>query len=217
MKSYKIYLIRHEMTEANEHGVYLGQTDVPLSPEGLRHLLDMKEAFDYPPVTPVTKLFAAPLSRCLQTLQVLYPKADVITLEGLNECSLGEWEGKTVTQLKTQPGFAEWVSGQSGAIPGGEDAESFQTRVSEAFEQLVEYLMRSGSTEAVVCVPGGVMMLIMAKYAFPRASMGEWATDAACGFEVRVTPELWMREPVMEAVSLIPWNKEEESDDESRL
>ena len=214
MKSYKIYLIRHEMTEANERGEYLGQTDVPLSPEGLRHLMDMKAAFDYPPIGPQTKLFAAPLLRCRQTLQVLYPQKETTVVDGLNECSLGEWEGKTVAQLKNQPGFVDWVSGRSGVIPGGEDAEAFQKRVCEAFEDMVDRLMHTGSTEAVVCAPGGVLMLIMSRYAFPRATMGEWATDAACGFEVRLTPELWMREPVMEAVSLIPWNKEEDSNDE---
>lgn len=214
MKSYKIYLIRHGMTEANEQGKYLGQQDTPLSPSGLRHLLDMKEAFDYPVVSPYAPLFAAPLSRCRQTLSVLYPDRPILDVAGLNECSLGEWEGKTVSELKSEPGFAEWVSGQNGAIPGGEDAETFQARVSEAFETLVTGLMRSGQTEAIVCASGGVLMLLMSKYAFPRGSMAEWATDSACGYEVRVTPELWMREPMVEAVTLIPWNKEEDSDHE---
>ncbi len=214
MKSYKIYLIRHGMTEANKQGMYLGRLDSPLSPSGLSHLLELKTAFDYPAVSPYARLFAAPLTRCKQTLSVLYPQRTITEVADLNECSLGRWEGKTVAQLKSEPGFAEWVSGQNGAIPDGEDAETFQTRVSAAFEQLVTDLMKSGSTEAVVCAPGGVIMLIMSKYAFPRGSMAEWATDSGCGFEVRVTPELWMREPVMEAVSLIPWNKEEDSDNE---
>ena len=214
MKSYKIYLIRHGMTEANEQGMYLGQLDSPLSPSGLRHLLDMKTAFDYPILSPHAMLYAAPLSRCRQTLNVLYPQRPITDVDGLNECSLGKWEGKTVAELKSEPGFAEWVSGQNGAIPDGEDAETFQTRVCAAFETLVTELMKSGRTEAVVCASGGVLMLIMSKYAFPRGSMAEWATDSACGYEVRVTPELWMREPMMEAVTLIPWNKEEDPDNE---
>lgn len=32
MKSYKIHLLRHGLTEANEKGWYLGLTDLPLSP-----------------------------------------------------------------------------------------------------------------------------------------------------------------------------------------
>ena len=36
MKTYKIHLIRHGQTEANAKGLYIGMTDLPLSPEGLR-------------------------------------------------------------------------------------------------------------------------------------------------------------------------------------
>ena len=34
MKSYKIHLLRHGQTEANEKGLYIGRTDLPLSPAG---------------------------------------------------------------------------------------------------------------------------------------------------------------------------------------
>ena len=43
MKTYKIHLLRHGMTEANETGRYIGKTDLPLSPEGLAALLQLKE------------------------------------------------------------------------------------------------------------------------------------------------------------------------------
>ena len=35
MKTYKIHLIRHGQTEANAKGLYIGMTDLPLSPEEL--------------------------------------------------------------------------------------------------------------------------------------------------------------------------------------
>ena len=38
MKGYRISVIRHGMTEANEKGVYIGRTDVPLSPKGAAEL-----------------------------------------------------------------------------------------------------------------------------------------------------------------------------------
>ena len=43
MKSYKIHLLRHGLTEANERGWYLGLTDLPLSPSGLAALLEQKK------------------------------------------------------------------------------------------------------------------------------------------------------------------------------
>ena len=48
MKSYKIHLIRHGLIEANEKGLYLGKTDLPLSALGLRDLLDKKQTAVYP-------------------------------------------------------------------------------------------------------------------------------------------------------------------------
>ena len=39
MKTYKIHLLRHGITEANADGRYIGRTDLPLSPEGLAALL----------------------------------------------------------------------------------------------------------------------------------------------------------------------------------
>ena len=43
MKSYKIHLLRHGLTEANEKGWYLGLTDLPLSPAGLSALIEQKK------------------------------------------------------------------------------------------------------------------------------------------------------------------------------
>lgn len=207
MKTYKIYLIRHGLTEGNDRGQYIGRTDLPLSPEGLSQLLQMKEQFEYPKPR---KFYAAPLSRCRQTLNVLFPKCQVEDVEGLTECDFGDWEGKTVNELRSNPVFKDWVAGKQGEIPGGEAAADFQQRVMAAFEATVETILKSGETESVICVPGGVLMLIMTVYGLPQMEMKEWATSAGCGFCLRVTPEIWMREPVGEALCAIPWQEDSE-------
>ena len=38
MKGYRISVLRHGMTEANEKGIYIGKTDVPLSDKGAAEL-----------------------------------------------------------------------------------------------------------------------------------------------------------------------------------
>ena len=48
MKSYTIHLISHGLTDGNTKGQYIGSTDVPLAPEGLTQLLQLKERFQYP-------------------------------------------------------------------------------------------------------------------------------------------------------------------------
>ncbi len=201
MKSYRIHLIRHGLTEANEKGLYIGLTDLPLSPLGLRDLLDKKEKAVYPHAT---RFYVSPLARCRQTLEVLYPQNNATVIDGLAECDFGEWDGRGVEELQHDEGFCRWIAGEQTKIPDGEDAEQFRKRVSETFERLVEEIMRSGDSDTVICTHGGVMMLIMALYALPRADISAWGSESGCGFTVRVTPALWMREPVVEAIDYVP-------------
>lgn len=206
MKSYKIHLIRHGLTEANEKGLYIGLTDLMLSPLGLKDLLVKKERAVYPPAT---RFFTSPLSRCRQTLEVLYPGCRQEIVEGLSECDFGDWDGRSAEELQMDEGFCRWISGEQKTIPDGEDTEVFQKRVMEAFESIVESVMKSGDTDTVICTHGGVIMLIMAAYALPRADISQWGTESGCGFTLRVTPSLWMREPVAEALNYVPLIPEE--------
>ncbi len=207
MKTYKIHLIRHGQTAANTEGLYIGRTDLPLSPEGLKELLTLKEQMEYPGAA---RFFTAPLNRCKQTMKVLYPQAKLEVVEGLTECDFGAWEGKSIAQLKNSADFLEWMEGTSQVIPGGESTETFCARVTAAFEAVVEELMRSGDTEAVICTHGGVIMMLMMTYALPKLSMGDCVANAGNGFTLRITPSLWMREPVAEALCIIPWEKQKE-------
>jgi len=206
LKTYLIHLIRHGMTDANDRHLYIGsRTDLPLSPAGLSDLLAKKKVYEYPTGA---RYFTGPLMRCRQTMEVLYPGCHAEVVEGLTECDLGEWDGQSLEVLKQNPAFRAWLSGESGEIPGGEPSLRFQERIANSFEAVVRDLMSKGQTEAVICTHGGVIMLIMAMYGVPRAPMNEWAADTACGFTLRITPEIWMREPVAEALCAIPWEKE---------
>ena len=208
MKTYKIHLLRHGLTEANDSGVYIGRTDLPLSPRGLSNLLAMREQYTYPAAT---RFFCSPLMRCRQTLNVLYPDCKPEIVAGLAECDFGEWEGCAVSQLKHDERFQEWVAGTSTAIPGGEDTAAFQQRVMAAFEETVQQILRSGETDTVICTHGGVIMLLMTAYGLPQLPMKEWVTSDGTGFTLRITPSVWMREPKAEALCAIPWREDDTS------
>ncbi len=201
MKNYKIHLIRHGLTAANEQGLYIGKTDLPLSPAGLSDLLRKKEEAVYPQAK---YFYTSPLSRCVQTLEVLYPNCSAEQIAELAECDFGEWDNKSAEELKLDDEFQKWITGTTTAIPGGEDAATFQARVMAAFESIVEDVMKKGDGDAVICTHGGVIMLIMAAYALPQADVSAWGAEAGCGFTVRVSPSLWMREPVAEAIDYVP-------------
>ena len=46
MKGYRISVLRHGMTDANEKGIYIGKTDLPLSPKGAGEIAAKMDEFD---------------------------------------------------------------------------------------------------------------------------------------------------------------------------
>lgn len=204
MKTYQIHLLRHGMTAANEDGRYIGRTDLPLSPEGLAALLQLKDKYAYPGAV---RYFTSPLTRCRQTLETLYPGCEPTAVEGLAECDFGDWEGKSIRQLKADERFLRWMEGRESSIPGGESAEAFRERVCAAFEAVVDQLIHAGQTEAVICTHGGVITMLMQLYSLPRLEPKDCLAAPGQGFTLRITPSIWMNEPLAEALCIIPWEK----------
>ena len=137
MKSYTIHLIRHGITEGNLLGQYIGSTDSPLAPKGIEQLEQLRKKYQYPQAA---VYYSSPLSRCTQTLRILYPDANAILVPDLRECDFGDWEGKTAAELeKEDPTFLEWMKTGAQAQPkNGENGGVFMQRVCAAFEKIVE-------------------------------------------------------------------------------
>ena len=202
MKSYTIHLIRHGITQGNLEGRYVGMTDLSLAPEGRRALEENKKKFQYPQAQ---VYYTSPLKRCRETLEILYPGVPSVVVDGLRECDFGEWEGKTAKELETDPRFLKWMeNSQSVTPPGGESGGVFMQRACFTFEKLVEGMLRSGTTSAVIVTHGGVIMSILSTYGLPRAKFYDWLTDNGCGYTLRITAGLWMRSMVAEVVCELP-------------
>lgn len=210
MKSYQIHFIRHGMTAENTAGAYIGTTDVPLSIAGIEKLKTYDQTFDYPG-TPL--LYTGPLLRCVQTCNILYPALQPKVISGLTECSFGDWEGKTAAQLAGDPLFSRWLANSKEVTPpNGESGPDFTKRICKAFEKLVNDLMKSGETTAVVVTHGVVIMTLLSIYGLPQAESYRWQMDNGFGFSLRITPVLWMRDKVAEVYEKIPYEKEEDED-----
>ncbi len=118
MRGYRIHLIRHGKTEANEKGIYIGNTDFPLSEEGRRELADKLDEFEYPRVQ---RVYSSPLKRCLETAEILFEKCETIAVHDLRELDFGEFEGKSVEELINRDDYKEWLKGGiDNCPPGGE-------------------------------------------------------------------------------------------------
>ena len=203
MKYYKLHLIRHGLTAGNLQGLYIGSgSDLPLCDEGRAQLKTLKKDFDYP-VVPL--VFTSPMKRATETAEILFPGVRQIELDDLREMAFGKFEGRAVQELVKDPEFAQWMDPTSRTVPAGaEDRQMFFNRTSSMLMKMFEYMLRTHTEEAACVTHGGVIMMLMAAYALPRAPMHEWAADDGCGFTLRITPSLWMREPVAEAEAVIP-------------
>lgn len=207
MKTYKIHLIRHGQTEANAKGLYNGMTDLPLSPEGLAELLTLKREYTYPGAA---RFFTSPLTAASKPWRCYIPAAGRKWWTGWRNAISGTGTAAAWRNCKAIRFFyAGWQGTAGSKSPTGENADAFQKRVMAAFEELVQELMRSGDTEAVVCTHGGVIMLLMMAYALPKLEMSDCVAESGNGFTLRITPSVWMREPVAEALCMIPWKAEE--------
>jgi alpha-ribazole phosphatase len=208
MKAYHIYLLRHGMTQGNKEGRYIGRLDVPLSAEGKNKISEMAHTYEYPHAE---LFFSSPKIRCLRTLEILYPDAEPHIIENLAECDFGDYEGKTLDELKDDQQYRKWASGDGmEAAPNGESSKQFQMRCCLGFEQIVEKLMRSGSQSAVIMAHGGTIMTILGSYAFPRRPMFEWMANNGMGYEAVVTPQLWMSGKAIEVAGIVPLHAQEE-------
>ena len=48
MKTLRLHLLRHGLTQGNLDGLYIGHTDLPLCEAGRKQLSEMKAQFRYP-------------------------------------------------------------------------------------------------------------------------------------------------------------------------
>ena len=75
MKGYRISILRHGKTAANEDGIYIGKTDLPLSEAGKEELRELYETHEYPKVQ---KVYTSPLERAVQSAEILFPDLSLI-------------------------------------------------------------------------------------------------------------------------------------------
>ena len=206
MKTYKIHLIRHGLTEGNITGKYIGREDIPLSKAGISDLEGLKKNCYYPEADAV---FSSPLKRALETANILYPDSNPIPIEGLTEYNFGEFEGKTAENLKNNEDFLNWICGSMDAAPPfGESNAEFGKRISSTFEKIINGILKTETENSVIITHGGVINCLMAMYALPEAKMTDWMTNGGCGYTLRLTPYLWSMGKKLEAINTLPLTEE---------
>ncbi len=210
MITYKLYIIRPGITEANLDGRYIGSTDLPLCKEGKEALKKLAKTREYPNVG---RVYAPPLKRCIETASIIYPGHTPVTVDKLREYSFGAFENKTVAQLSGTEAFKVWSdSGMRDAPPGGEDKTLFRRRCEEGFHWVLEDMMRTRMTSAALICHSGIMMNLLAQYGYPKQEPLRWKAEPGEGYTALVTASMWQRAEVFEVVDPIPYYKDDRSE-----
>ena len=203
MRTYKLHLIRHGMTEGNVSGQYIGLTDLPITTNGIIELKKLKSDGVYPKCDMV---FSSPLVRATETAGIIYPEKEVIVNHNFKEIDFGDFEGKTPLELKDNPDYAKWVAGELPSAPNGESTLDFATRLCTGINEVVRRMMSEEVYSSAIVMHGGAIMTLLSVAAVPRMKMAEWACGNGRGYTIQITPSLYQRSGILEVVGEIPEN-----------
>lgn len=202
MRTYKIHLIRHGATGANEEGRYIGVTDVELSPQGRQHLLTLKQECEYPFVQ---KLYSSPLKRCLQTAEILYPETSVNIMPRLAEYNFGRFENRLMSELQEDEEFIAWMNGET-QPEGVETSAEFIARCKDGFSAILSDMIKNKLSTVGVITHGGVIMNLLACFGLPQRQPYAWLAENGTGYTVVVNLQLWSQGQVFEVFEKVPYD-----------
>lgn len=139
--SLKIYFVRHGETTYSQTGGFCGAIDPELTPAGSQ----MAEQFaaTYAKV-PWEAVYVSPMKRTIATAK---PLCDAVGIEmqlhdGLREINYGDWEGKTVEEVKKdyEEDYINWLTEPAWNAPtnGGETSVEIASRSSLVIAEIQE-------------------------------------------------------------------------------
>ena len=158
-----ILLIRHGENEYVAKGRLAGRLPgVHLNENGVRQAESLVSALSK---SPIKAVYASPLERCMQTAQPLadHLNMEIIPRDGLLEIDFGDWQGKTLKQLRRRK-LWKVVQGNPARMqfPGGESFVNAQNRIVVELETLAK--MHS-PTDIIACFShSDLIRLAMAHY-----------------------------------------------------
>ena len=154
-------LIRHGESIWNQERRIQGNLDPDLSDRGRAQAELLAERLKG---RPFAALYTSPLRRALDTATILGESAGLAprSIDGLREIRLGEWEGKTATEIRTASGdlYDRWLDRplDVSSPPGGEEIRAFQQRAVGAIDSLRRAHIDGG---LLVVTHGGVIKVYL--------------------------------------------------------
>jgi len=161
MTSIRVAFIRHGPTKWNRHKFLQGRSDQPLDEAGCLEVRGWK----VPPEFDNWPVHVSPLVRTRQTAEILFGPGCKIE-QALIETDFGEWEGRTVADLRAELG-SEMVDNEARGLdflpPSGESPRMVQERVIP----LLAGWAKSGRNRMCVAHKGVIRAMLAKAYDWP--------------------------------------------------
>ncbi len=180
----RIYLVRHGQIELKNEKAYIGQLDLPLSPEGVVQAQKLQEQFK---TIPLDRAYSSPLSRCVATMEILLGRRQIprFQIDALQEINLGDWDGKSFAEIKERYPESFEQRGQELDIfapPAGESFGELQKRVLPVF---TEILKENDAKSIVIVTHAGVIRVILANlFGLAIKEVFKWKIPYAASFKL---------------------------------
>lgn len=163
-----VVLLRHARSTANTSGLLAGRSPgVTLDDHGTAQAARIAERLAD---LPITRLLSSPLKRCRQTLAPLARKLDlpIEVDDRLAEVDYGEWTGRSLRELATEPLWRTVQHHPSAAgFPAGESLASVSHRAVAAIRDLlhaadIEPETPGDDRMALICSHGDLVKAVLA-------------------------------------------------------
>ena len=168
----RLYLIRHGKTEANLRHRYCGATDLPLSEAGREELKGLHYEISN------VRFLTSGMLRTEQTLAALFGDVPHEKRPAFREVDFGIFEMHTYEELKNDPAYLDWITGDNMANvpPKGESGNQMLARILATLPELMR-------EDTVLVTHGGVIAAIM-EHLFPEENKSryQWQPDPGHGY-----------------------------------
>lgn len=151
----QLLVIRHGQTEWSRLGKHTGRTDIPLTDQGRAEAMDAARTLRG---WSLERSYTSPLSRAMETAQIVAPACGIAIDGDLLEWDYGDVEGETTPQTRERiPGWSVWTH----EIAGGESIDEVGAR-ADRFLARFDAEMSGGN--AVVFAHGHLLAILIARW-----------------------------------------------------
>ena len=182
-----LILARHGQSVSNAVRRFQGVQDVALSELGARQAEALGLALRR---LRITAVYTSPLERARRTAEIAAAGLGVplTPVHDLRELSLGDWEGRTVEEIRALPGdpYERWVRDPVACLPpGAEPLPEVQARVVSAMADIAA-AHPNGRQVLVVCHGGVISAYLAHCLGLPLSSI--WRLTLSNGSITEVAP-----------------------------